>query len=358
MKPKMRDLQKTEINKKRIMKKVKEQIHQSPKKQFIFLPFITLGFVAIIALFLFFTLQPDEPNNLALKPPILYETKLEEDNLTFYETEQGYQFSYYDAQQDAWHKTPPMSLPTDEEGFDWAMLRMTQTEQVMLGGIITDPQIESVHAIQFDTQEFIETIEVKAFTTWTDSYAEVVDLGDFKIWYLFLEQLIESSNGPDPLRIEALNAEKEVIWRSGIYNGELENGYVQYAEPVQAEDIEYELTLFKPDETVSFLEPYSVIYKGPGSEEAVIHFIFDEVKTHDVELRGYEWKDKGKTLILDLGEGIELIQGSAGGEMFGKTLIESYFALYPDLQTIVFSHYHSFESKLDHFGIGYPYRRE
>ena len=340
------------------MKKVNEQIHQSPKKQFVFLPIVTLGFVAMIGIFLFFTLQPDEPGNITIDHPILYETNLEEGELTFYETEQGYQFSYHDNQQDALHKMSPIPLPTNEEGFDWTMLPITNNERVLLAGVVKDSQIQSVHAIQFDTQKLIETLEVKAFATWTDSYAEVVDLGEFKIWYLFLEQLIESSNGPDPLRIEALNAKKEVIWRSGIYNGKLENGYVQHTEPIQAEEIEYELTLFKQDETASFVEPYSEIYKGPGTEEAMIHFIFNEVKTHDVQLRGYEWKDKGKTLILDLGEGIEVIQGSAGGGMFVKTLTESYFTLYPDLQTIVFSHYHSFESKLDHFGIGYPYRRE
>lgn len=357
MKPKIRNLQNTQINKQRIMKKVNEQIHQSPKKQFVLLPIVTLGFVTMIALFLFFTLQTDEPDNITLDRPILYETKLEEGELTFYETEQGYRFSYYDAQQDTLHKTSPISLLTGEEGFGWDMLPMTNDEKVLLAGVITDSQIQSVHAIQFDTQKLIEALE-EGLPTNIDEYAEVVDLGDFKIWYLFLEQLIESSNGPDPLRIEALNAEKEVIWRNGIYNGSLENGYVQHAEPIQAEDIEYKLTLFKQDETASFVEPYSEIYKGPGTEEAMIHFIFNEVKTHDVQLRGYEWKDKGKTLILDLGEGIEVIQGSAGGGMFAKTLIESYFTLYPDLQTIVFSHYHSFESKLDHFGIGYPYRRE
>lgn len=358
VKPKMNDLQNTKINKQRIMQRVNEQIHQSPKNPFMKLPIVTVGFAIIIGLFLLFTFRPTEPNNITLDNPILYETKLEEGELTFSETEKGYQFSYYDAQQDMWHDTTPTPLPTRAEGFDWTMLRMANTEKVLLGGVITDAQIQSIHAIQFDTEELIKTLEVEWFANWTDSYAEIVDLGDYKIWYLFLERLIDSSNEADPLRIEALNAEKEVIWREGVYNDGLENGYVTPSEPVNTEVIEYELTLFKPDETVSFIEPYSVIYKGPGSEEAVINFIFDEVKTFDVELRGYEWKDKGKTLILDLGEGIELIQGSTGGGMFSSTLIESYFTLYPELQTIVFSHYHSFKSKLDHFGIGFPYRRE
>ena len=149
-----------------------------------------------------------------------------------------------------------------------------------------------------------------------------------------------------------------MTYRQLRYAG-FENGYVQ---PVQSSveigNIEHELTLFKPDGTVSFVEPYKVLYTGSGAEEELIRFIYEEVKQFDVEFRCYEWKDKGKILIFDLGEELEKIQGSTGGMMYEETITKSYFALYPELQTIIFKHYHSFENKFDHFAPGFPYSRE
>lgn len=355
--PKMKELQNIEGHKQNIVQEVNKRIHGQPKKRSSFLaPALTVIVAAGIALFLFFTFQPlsHAPGTTTAGGNILYEKEMNEGQLTFEESEDGYYFSFQEKGGDNSWKTTPFTIPPATEGMTWDMIHIPESNFI-IGGIISDKEIENVHVIQYTTEEIMKNMQAGADM---DRLAEMIDMGSYKIWYVVFDEMIESGGDGDPLRIEGLNADKETIWRTGNYETGFETGYVQNAESPETENIEYELTLFKPDETVSFVEPYTVVYNGSGEEEAIIRFIYEEVKQFDVELRGYEWKDKGKTLVLDLGEGLEQIQGSTGGMMYAGTITKSYFARYPELQTIIFTHYHSFESKLDHFAIGFPYVRE
>ncbi|MGM9949006.1 MAG: hypothetical protein ACI33P_02720 [Lysinibacillus sp.] len=345
-----------EGHKEKIMQEVKKRIHEPTKKGLPFLlPIITTIAAAAIALFLFFTFQSSPTSSVETAgKPILYEKVIDGDQLTFEESNNGYYFSFQKkGEQNVW-KTPTFTIPTAEEGMTWEMINIPGSNLV-IGGVITDEAIKDVHVIQYTTEEAMERVQTEGAI---DQLAEIIDMGSYRIWYVVFQEMIESDGDGDPLRIEGLNAEKEAIWRTGNYADGFESGYVQPVQNIKTENIEYELTLFKPDETVSFVEPYKILYTGSGAEEEIIRFIYEEVKQFDVELLGYEWKDKGKTLILDLGEGLEKIQGSTGGMMYAETITKSYFDLYPELQTIIFTHYHSFESKLDHFALGFPYSRE
>lgn len=356
VKPKMKDLQNIEAHKQNIMQGVTKRIYEPPKKQSSFLaPALTIIVAACLALFLFFTFQPAShaPGSNTEGENSLYEKELDEGRLTFDETEDGYSFSFQKEGEEKIWRTSSFTIPAATEGLTWDMIHIPDSNFVV-GGIISDKDIENVHVIQYATEDIIENAQ-KGVNM--DELAEMIDMGSYRIWYVVFDKMIESDGDGDPLRIEGWNADKETIWRTGNYDTGFESGYVQPVQNVESGNIEYELTLFKPDETVSFVEPHQVVYKGSDAEEAIIRFIYEEVKQFDVELRGYEWKDNGKTLILDLGEGIEQIQGSTGGMMYAETITKSYFAYYPELQSIIFTHYHSFESKLDHFALGFPYTR-
>ncbi|MFJ8266907.1 fructose-2,6-bisphosphatase [Peribacillus asahii] len=115
------------------------------------------------------------------------------------------------------------------------------------------------------------------------------------------------------------------------------------------------LTLFKTDADYQYVEPYQLEYDG--NEDELVRFIYEEVKTFEVELIDFTFENNEKSLVLNLGDGIYNVQGSAGGFLFAGTLVESYFANYPNLQQVTFIHHGSYEAILDHLMVGEPYTR-
>ena len=127
----------------------------------------------------------------------------------------------------------------------------------------------------------------------------------------------------------------------------------------QSEEVEEEvstLTVYKPDAESTFVEPYELEYTG--NEDGLVTFIYDEVVTHEVGLIDFKFENNGESLVLNLDEGVKTVQGSAGGFLFAGTLVESYFANYPNLDEVTFIHNGSYEEILDHLSVGQPYTRE
>lgn len=116
------------------------------------------------------------------------------------------------------------------------------------------------------------------------------------------------------------------------------------------------LTLFKPDADINFVEPYEVEYNG--SEEGLIRFIYENVATYKVGLIDFSLENDEKSLVLNLDDEIRTVQGSAGGFSFAGTIVESYFANYPNLEQVTLIHNGSYEAILDHLIVGEPYTRE
>ena len=116
------------------------------------------------------------------------------------------------------------------------------------------------------------------------------------------------------------------------------NGETQATEETTEEnqpiDEQQVLTLYKSnanaDQTIPFEQAFD------GKEDELVPFIFTTVNKHDVELLDYTFEDN-TSLILNLGDDIYSIQGSAGADMFVQTLVRSYFENYPDLQ--IFTRY-------------------
>ena len=62
-----------------------------------------------------------------------------------------------------------------------------------------------------------------------------------------------------------------------------------------------------------------------GNDADLVPFIFEHVNQHDVKLLDYTFENDNKSLILNLGDDVYTIQGSAGALMFVETLAKSYF---------------------------------
>ncbi|MEK3763909.1 MULTISPECIES: membrane lipoprotein lipid attachment site-containing protein [unclassified Solibacillus] len=115
------------------------------------------------------------------------------------------------------------------------------------------------------------------------------------------------------------------------------------------------ITLYKSDANAENTVPFEEEFEG--DEGNLVSFIFEEVNEHDVELLDYTLETESKSLVLNLGDDIYTIQGSAGARMFVETLARSYFENLPDIDEITFIHKGSYEPALDHMNIGQPYLR-
>ncbi|MEG0471650.1 MAG: fructose-2,6-bisphosphatase [Solibacillus sp.] len=116
------------------------------------------------------------------------------------------------------------------------------------------------------------------------------------------------------------------------------------------------IVLYKSDANAEFTMPFEEKY--PSKDQDLVKFIFAKVNEHDVALMDYKFEQEDKSLVLNLGDDIYTIQGSAGASMFVETLVRSYFENFPELKEVTFIHKGSYEPILDHMMIGEPYKRE
>lgn len=123
-----------------------------------------------------------------------------------------------------------------------------------------------------------------------------------------------------------------------------------------AEVIEEKITLYQSDENAENTIPFEENFNS--EDEELVPFIFTKVNEHDVELLDYTMENDDESLVLNLGDDIYTIQGSAGASMFVETLARSYFENLPELQEITFIYKGSDEPILDHMNIGQPYARQ
>lgn len=355
-KPKIRALQNAEESKARIIQQVNSRLDEQPKKKVSRLLPLTAGLLATaVALFLLWLPVSEEPQPAVgteeeTAEKLLMKQQLEDQNqMEIWQTAEGYELRYYAFDEGKWYETEPIVAA---DSFSWGSMDISGQNLFMVMGVMTDEQLERVHVIDYNLDRVRQQAAEQYFVE-IDEYAAIFEAGSTKIWYALMADY--EGRNPETLRIEAEDENLEVIWRSGFYDGQYINGYHPVKMPEEPAEDQL-LTLYQSDGTASFIEPYDVAYNA-AEHGALIPFIFNEVKTFEVTLRGYEWAEQGKTLILDLGEGYEKIQGSSGAGIFGQTLDESYFETYPKLKTIIYTHERSFRSKLDHFGFGFPYTR-
>lgn len=115
------------------------------------------------------------------------------------------------------------------------------------------------------------------------------------------------------------------------------------------------IILYKSDANAEYTMPFEETYDGKSD---LVPFIYSKVNEHDVVLLDYTLENNDTSLVLNLGDDVYTIQGSAGAAMFVETLVRSYFENMPEIKEITFIHKGSYEFILDHMNIGEPYSRE
>jgi hypothetical protein len=135
---------------------------------------------------------------------ILYEETIEKGEIILYKDESGFRHAFVtQGESQNWTNSGNAELnPID--GFSWTMINDVKTPIFTLAGVITNDEITDVIVKQ-------KTEEKTANILYTKD--------GLKVWYAYFDILEEPNPGePDPLKIEALSNEGEILWKDGVYN--------------------------------------------------------------------------------------------------------------------------------------------
>ncbi len=124
----------------------------------------------------------------------------------------------------------------------------------------------------------------------------------------------------------------------------------------QQEEKEY-MTLYRADADAQYVEAYVSEVLVTDDEAKRIQAIFDEVTgSYEIRLLNYRMEDAGETLVLNMGEGLTKVQGTAGEFLFIGSLLNSFFENFPKVETIKLEENGSAAS-LGHMGTLEPFTR-
>ena len=129
------------------------------------------------------------------------------------------------------------------------------------------------------------------------------------------EATIEEQNE----KIEALTEEVASLKDSSVSDGSSDG-------QTSAEDY---IVLFKGDDTASYVYPTVEHYNKEDDLVVTIHNYVTQ--GYDIGLNSYRFEDDNKLLVLDYDENAKNVQGSAGTAIFLGSMMDSYFANFPDL---------------------------
>jgi len=133
---------------------------------------------------------------------ILDEQEIDHYKVVFYSDETGYRFAYKQNNADRWTHTGNGEINPDD-GFDWVMINNPLIPVAFFGGIITNNQITSV--------------KVKQKTS--EKSAQIIDSNDgLRYWFSFDKLESPESGKSDPLKIEAYDKNRNIVWKDGVYN--------------------------------------------------------------------------------------------------------------------------------------------
>ena len=89
------------------------------------------------------------------------------------------------------------------------------------------------------------------------------------------------------------------------------------------------IVLFRGDDTASYVYPTIESYNKEQDLVVTIHNYVTQ--DYDIGLNSYRFEDDNKLLVLDYDENVKNVQGSAGTAIFLGSMMDSYFANFPDL---------------------------
>ncbi|MCG3089304.1 hypothetical protein [Sporosarcina cyprini] len=133
---------------------------------------------------------------------IFYEEQKDGNNIVLYQDETGFRVAYKKRDGKYWVRTGNGKI-NPEDDFNWVMVNNPKIPIVLFGGIITNEQIVTVLVKQ-------KTIEKEATIIETDD--------GLRCWYVTFDTLEDPDPGElDPLKIEAIDKNDNILWKEGMY---------------------------------------------------------------------------------------------------------------------------------------------
>ncbi|WP_144240550.1 hypothetical protein [Paenibacillus sabinae] len=132
---------------------------------------------------------------------LLYSTNVDNGKIALIIDESGFRTAFYSNRINNWNITGNADA-NPKDGFSWTMLNAPYIPIVIFGGVINDDNIT--------------TVLVKQRTLSKQAY--VINLNQGRYWYVLFDTLEQPEmNESDPLKIEAIEKNGEVLWKNGIY---------------------------------------------------------------------------------------------------------------------------------------------
>lgn len=140
---------------------------------------------------------------------ILYKEQIENGTIVLYKDESGFRHAFISDKFKNVSNSGNAEL-NSEDGFAWTMMNYPNIPIVTFAGIITNDKITDVLVKQKTLEKKAKVIEVEK---------------GLSVWFTYFSILEKSDAGkPDPLRIEALSDNKEILWKDGVYEGKYFHG--------------------------------------------------------------------------------------------------------------------------------------
>ncbi|WNR44417.1 hypothetical protein [Paenibacillus roseipurpureus] len=138
---------------------------------------------------------------------VLYQEKVDNGLIVLFKDESGFRHAFFSNKTEYWNISGNADL-NPKDGFVWGMTNDPKIPKLTFAGVITDDNIQNVMVRQ-------KTLNQQARMVSTDK-------GRF--WFTIFDNLEEAAGQSDPLKIEAISAGGDIVWKDGVYNGKYYHG--------------------------------------------------------------------------------------------------------------------------------------
>ena len=160
-------------------------------------------------------MNEDELNKLIEKTQsgtfeLLYQEDVEKGMIVLYKDESGFRHAFFSNKKEYWNTSGNAEL-NPKDGFTWGMTNDPNIPILTFAGLINDDEIQNVMVRQNTLNQ----------------QAKIISTEQGRYWFTYFDYLEEAPGQPDPLKIEALSGDGEIVWKDGVYDGELYRGKVK-----------------------------------------------------------------------------------------------------------------------------------
>jgi hypothetical protein len=138
---------------------------------------------------------------------LLYQEEVENGMVVLYKDESGFRHAFFSNKTEYWNISGNAEL-NPKDGFTWGMTNDPNIPKLTFAGLITDDEIQNVMVRQ-------KTL---------NQQAKIVSTEQGRFWFTYFDNLEEAPGQSDPLKIEALSGNGDIVWKDGIYDGKYYHG--------------------------------------------------------------------------------------------------------------------------------------